>query len=47
MEIAKRIYLSRLAEKIDKNKDYAERIGTKNKSRFIEEKKNNNGGTRA
>lgn len=32
VETAKRIYLSRIVEKVDKNKAYADRIGIKNKS---------------
>lgn len=32
MEAEKRIYLSRMAEKIERNKSYAERLGIKNRS---------------
>lgn len=39
MEIAKRIYLSRIVEKVDKNKAYAERIGIKNKSKLAADKR--------
>lgn len=34
VETAKRIYLSRIVEKMDKNKTYADRIGIKNKSKL-------------
>lgn len=39
MEAARRVYLSRMVEKVNKNKEYAERIGTKSKSRFVPDKK--------
>ena len=40
MDAAKRIYLSRVVEKIDNNKKYADKIGTKNHSKIrVEEKK--------
>lgn len=32
MDVERRIYLCRMAEKIDNNKNYAEKIGTLNKS---------------
>ena len=38
-EVARRIYLSRIVEKVNKYKEYAARIGTKNKSRFVPDKK--------
>lgn len=34
VETAKRIYLSRIVEKVDKNRAYADRIGIKNKSKL-------------
>ncbi len=39
MKAADRIYLSRIAERIDKNKKYADKIGTKNKSKIKANKK--------
>ena len=34
MNVSKRLYLIRIAEKIDKNKKYADKIGTQNKSKI-------------
>lgn len=42
MDIAKRILLSRIAEKIEKNEKYSEKIGTKNKSKYNTTKKYTN-----
>ena len=39
MEAERRIYLIRMIDKIDKNKKYAGKIGTRNKSMFRDEKK--------
>ncbi len=32
MDVKMRVYLSRMAEKIEQNKTYAEKLGTKNRS---------------
>ena len=34
MNVARRMFLVRMAEKIDANKTFAEKIGTKNKSKL-------------
>ena len=34
MDVTRRIYLSRITEKIDNNKKYAEKIGIYNRSKF-------------
>lgn len=34
MDVERRVYLSRIAEKIDNNKRFADKIGLKNKSRI-------------
>lgn len=44
MDAAKRIYLTRIAERVDKNRKYADKIGTKNRSRIRTDKKKNLGG---
>lgn len=46
METARRMYLSRMVEKVNQNKEYAERIGTKNKSRFVPNRKSKMEGTK-
>lgn len=38
MDAAKRIHLSRIAEKIYKNKKYAHKIGTNDNSKFEEKR---------
>ncbi|MGN0353809.1 MAG: hypothetical protein ACI4EI_01895 [Muricoprocola sp.] len=45
MEASRRIYLSRIAEKIDENRIYAEKLGIKNKSKMkkTDEKKDLSG----
>lgn len=41
MDVARRMYLSRIAEKIDGNKKFADKIGLKNKSKMqINQEKN-------
>ena len=39
MDITKRILLSKIVEKIEKNEKYSEKIGTKNKSKYNTTKK--------
>ena len=34
MEVERRIRLCRIVEKVDKNKRFAEKLGTENKSKF-------------
>lgn len=46
MDVARRIYLCRVAEKIDRNKNYAEKIGIKNKSKIKTENREYIGGTK-
>ena len=36
MDVYKKLYLIRMAEKIERNKKYAEKIGTKNKQICID-----------
>lgn len=41
MNVTRRIYLSRIVEKIDNNKSFADKMGLKNKSKIqIKEAKN-------
>lgn len=46
MDVAKRIKLSRIVDKIERNKIYANRIGTSNKSELKTNKTIEVGGTR-
>ena len=39
MDVPRRMYLIRVSEKIDKNKKYADKIGTKNNSLLKKETK--------
>ena len=39
MDIKRRMYLLNIIEKIDNNKKYADKLGIKNKSMFVEDKK--------
>ena len=39
MEVRKRIFLIRIVEKIEKNSNYAEKLGVKNKSEYREKQK--------
>ena len=39
MDIKRRMYLLSIIEKMDNNKKYADKLGTKNKSTFVEYKK--------
>ena len=43
MNVEKRILLCRIVEKVDKNKLYADRIGTKDKSKFDSKRKETSG----
>lgn len=44
MDAARRIYLTRIAERVDQNRKYADKIGTKNKSNITTDRKKNLGG---
>ena len=46
MDVARRVKLSRIVEKIERNKTYANRLGTSNKSELKTNKTIEVGGTR-